>query len=116
MHDNWLRPAVVLVSGAALVAAISTKVGAPWRAILALEFVLVCPGVSMVAVLGLRDRLVEWAVVAPLSLTIVTLTSVILFYGGLWSPDGEFGVLLGLCLVGLAWSHRRSHADVKGDT
>jgi hypothetical protein len=46
---------------------IATGVGAPWRMLFALWFVLVCPGLSLVGVLGLRDRFVEMAVVAPLS-------------------------------------------------
>ncbi|SRR6266568_8168002 len=115
MHDRWLRPGVVLVSGAALATATGAGVGAPWRTILALEFVLVCPGASLVGVLGLGDRLVELGMVAPLSLALVTLTSVALFYGGAWSPDRELGLLLGLCLIGLVWSHLRSRADQCAD-
>jgi len=115
MHDRWLRPVIVLISVAALATAIAAGVGAPWRTILALWSVLVCPGASLVGVLGLRDRLVELSLVAPLSLALVTLTSVALFYGGIWSPDAEFGLLLGLCLVGLGWSHLRSRSDMKGD-
>jgi hypothetical protein len=115
MHDRWLRPVIVLASGAALGAVIVTGAGAPWRTILALWFVLVCPGASLVGVLGLRDRLVELGLVAPLSLALVTLTSVALFYGGIWSPHAEFGLLLGLCLIGLGWSHLRSRSDMKGD-
>jgi hypothetical protein len=53
--------------------------------------------------------------VAPLSLTVVTLTSVALFYGGAWSANAEFGLLLGVCLTGLTWSHLRSRTDVKGE-
>ena len=115
MHDRWLRPGIVLASGTALVTVIATGIGAPWRPILALWFVLVCPGVSLVGVLGLRDRLVELGIVAPLSLTVVTLTSVALFYGGVWSADAEFGLLLGVCLTGLTWSYLRSRTDVKGE-
>src|SRR6266536_1265249 len=50
-------PILVLASGAALATVIGTGIGAAWRTILALWFVLVCPGVSLVGVLGLRDRL-----------------------------------------------------------
>jgi len=115
MQIRWLRPALVLVPGAALIAVIATGVGAPWRTVLALWFVIVCPGASLVGVLGVRDRFVELVVVAPLSLTLVTLTSVALFYGGIWSPDVEFALLLGLCLVGLGLSQLGSLNEVKGD-
>jgi hypothetical protein len=106
---------VVLFSVVALAAVVATGGGGPLRTVLAVWFVLVCPGVSLVGVLGLRDRFVEMAVVAPLSLAVVALTSIALFYGGVWSPGLEFGLLLGLCLAGLAWSQLGSRHDVKGD-
>src|SRR5260370_37201282 len=108
MPDRRLRRGIVLASGTGRARVIATGIGAPWRTILALWFVLVCPGVSLVGVLGLRDRLVELGVVAPLSLTLVTLTSVALFYGGVWSTDADFGLLLVRCLIGLTWPHLRS--------
>jgi uncharacterized membrane protein len=115
MHADWLRPGIVLVSGAILVTMIATGVGGPWRMIFALWFVLTCPGVSLVGALGLRDRFVEMVVVTPLSLAVVTVTSIVLFYGGVWSPGAEVGLLLGLCLAGLIWSHLGSRHDVEGD-
>jgi hypothetical protein len=115
MYMRWLQPGVVLIPVIALIAAILTGVGAPVRTLLALWFVLICPGASLVRVLGLRDRFVELVVVAPLSLTLVTLTSVALFYGGWWSPPAEFGLLLALCMAGLIWSQFGWRQDAKGD-
>jgi hypothetical protein len=104
-----------MVSAAVLVILIATGVGDGWRMAAALWFVLVCPGASLVGGLGLRDRFTESVVVAPLSLAVVAGTSIILFYGGVWSPDREFGLLLGLCLAGLTWSHFASRDAAKGD-
>jgi hypothetical protein len=115
MDARWLRPGIVTVSAAVLVILIATGVGAGWRIAAALWFVLVCPGASLAGGLGLHDRFTEWALVAPLSLAVVVGTSIILFYGGVWSPDREFGLLLGLCLAGLTWSHFASRDAVKGD-
>jgi hypothetical protein len=115
MHASWSRSVMVLASAAVLAMVIATGVGAPWRMLFALWFVFVCPGASLVGVLRLRDRFVEIAVVAPLSLAVVALTSIALFYGGVWSPDMEFGLLLGLCLAGLIWSHLGSRHAAKGD-
>ncbi len=112
---DWRRPAIVLISVTVLVIVIATGIGAPWRIILALWFVLTCPGVSLVGVLGLRNRFVELMMVAPLSLAVVTLTSLALFYAGVWAPDLEFGLLSGLCLAGLVFSRLWPRHDVKGD-
>ena len=123
MDARWLRPGIVTVSAAVLALLLLTGIGAGWRMAAALWFVLVCPGASLVGALRLPDRLAEWAMVVPLSLAAVVGTSIVLFYGGVWSPDREFGLLLGLCLVGLIWSHAgltwshfASREDVKGDT
>lgn len=113
--DDWLRPAIVLISATALVIVIATGIGAPWRVILALWFALTCPGLSLAGVLGLRNRFTELVMVVPLSLAAVTLTSLTLFYTGVWAPDLEFGVLSGLCLAGLIFSHLWSRHDVKED-
>jgi hypothetical protein len=114
MHSRWLRPGIVLASGAALAAVIAAGVGPPWRTIVTVWFALTCPGASLVGLLGLGDRFVELSLIAPLSLTLVTLTSVVLFYAGVWSPNAEFGLLLGLCLAGLAGSGFRTRHDVTG--
>ena len=113
--SDWLRPSIVLVSVAVLAALITTRTGATWRIVLALWFVLTCPGASLVRALGLRDRFVELVLVVPLSLAVVTLTSLALFYAGVWAPNLEFGLLGGLCLAGLVVSHLCSRRDVKGD-
>jgi hypothetical protein len=116
MHSRLLWPAVVLISGDALLIVMATGAGGLWRAVFALWFVLICPGASLVSVLGLRDRLTELVVIAPLSLALVTLTSSGLFYGHVWSLKNEFGLLLGLCTGGLIWSYFVPRGDLKGDS
>lgn len=54
--------------------------------------------------------------IVPLSLSLVTLTSAVLFYGHLWSFDREFGLLAGMCLVGLLWSQLAARNDIKGES
>src|SRR5262252_8739282 len=116
MDARWLRPGMVTVSAVVLLILLITGIGAGWRIAAALWFVLVCPGASLVGALRLPDRFVEWVIAVPLSLAVVAGTSIILFYGDLWSPDREFGLLLGLCLAGLTLSYFASRKDVKGDT
>lgn len=116
MTTRWFWPGIALTLGAALGIAIATGAGSPWRPILALGFVLICPGASLISVLGLRSRLAELAVVAPLSLSLVVLTSCGLFYGHVWSPAAEAGLLGGLCLAGLMWSIARPPRHVRRQT
>ncbi|MGZ3675769.1 MAG: hypothetical protein ACXVCO_15800, partial [Ktedonobacterales bacterium] len=59
-------------------------------------------------------RLVELVVVAPLSLALVTLTSLTLFYARLWSLHTELWLVGGLCLAGLISSYFCSRRQPKG--
>jgi len=111
-----LWPGIVILSTCAIVVVIATGVGSPWRILFALWFILVSPGASLVRVLGLGEPAAELAVVVPLSLALAVLTSAVLFYGHLWSLEREFGLLLGLCVVGLLWSHLASRGGIKGES
>jgi hypothetical protein len=82
------------------------QVGSPWRPIAALVFLFIGLGAGLVPLIGLRDTGMELMLVTPVSFAVVTLTSVALFYGRIWSPDRELGVLLGLCLVGFVLQFR----------
>lgn len=116
MRTRCLWPGIVVISTSAVVAVVATGAGSPWRVVFALWFVLICPGASLVRVFGLREPTAELAVIVPLSLSLVTLTSAVLFYGHLWSFDREFGLLAGMCLVGLLWSQLAARNDIKGES
>src|SRR5712692_6959856 len=116
MRTESLWPGIVIISTSAVVVDLPSGVGFPWSVVLALWFLLICPGASVVRVFGLRDLTAELAVIVPLSLSLVTLTSAVLFYGHLWSLDREFGLLLLTCLVGLLWSQLASRTDIEGES
>jgi len=80
---------------------IAADLGAPWRPIAALAFLAVGPGASLVPLINFEDMAMALMVVIPLSFALVALTSAALFYAGLWSPDRELVVVVGLCLAGL---------------
>jgi hypothetical protein len=76
--------------------------GSPWRPIVALMFLTVVPGASLVPLLGIGDFSVQVTLVVPLSFAVVALTSAALFYSSLWSPDRELTLVTSLSLVGFA--------------
>ena len=98
---GWMGLAAIL-SGAVLVLALALPIGSPWRAAAALVFVAVCPGASLVPLLGLSDKAMELVLVLPVSLAVVILTAVALFYSGLWSPERQLAILLAISAGALA--------------
>jgi hypothetical protein len=98
---GWMGLAAIL-SGVGLVLALAMSLGSPWRAAAALLFASVCPGASLVPLIGLRDKAMELVLVLPVSFAVVTLISVALFYSELWSPEWQLAILLAICAGGLA--------------
>jgi hypothetical protein len=98
---GWMGLAAIL-SGVVLVLALALPLGSAWRAAAALVFVSVCPGASLVPLLGLRDKAMELVLVLPVSFALVILVAIALFYSELWSPERQLAVLLAICAGGLA--------------
>jgi hypothetical protein len=98
---GWMGVAAIL-SGVVLVLAVAMPLGSPWRAAAALVFVSVCPGASLVPLIGLRDKAMELVLVLPVSFAVVMLVSIALFYSELWSPGRQLAILLAICAGALA--------------
>ena len=98
---GWLGLAAI-VSGAVVVLSLAMPLGSPWRAAAALLFVSICPGASLVPLLGLKDRAMELVLVLPVSFAMVILVAIALFYSELWSPERQLAILLAICVGGLA--------------
>lgn len=76
------------------------------RSVIVMWFLFVCPGMTVVGLLGIEDRITRLSLAVPLSLAIDTLGSLAGVYGGAWSPTS---LLLALALftavgAGLQWS------------
>jgi hypothetical protein len=100
----WSRlwPASILVSGASLDALTIGHVDVPLRPWLAMWFLLVCPGMALVPLLQLSDRLVEVVLAVALSVALDTLVAGGFLYVGIWSPEASLVTLSGLSLGGVA--------------
>jgi len=98
---GWMGLAAIL-SVAVLILGLAMPLGSPLRAAAALVFAFVCPGASLVPLLGLRDKAMQLVLVLPVSFAVVILTAVGLFYSELWSPERQLAILLAICAGGLA--------------
>jgi hypothetical protein len=100
----WSRlwPASILVLGASLNAVTFGHIAVPLRPWLAMWFLLVCPGMALVPLLRLSDRLVEVVLAVALSIALDTLVAGIFLYAGIWSPEATLVALSGISLGGVA--------------
>ncbi len=74
----------------------------PMRAAVAFWFLLACPGMAFVRVLGVKDALAEWTLAIALSLVLDTLVAEAMLFAGVWSPAWGLGALIGMTGGGIA--------------
>jgi hypothetical protein len=97
-----LWPAVLAASAIAALAVTHAGAGGPLRALVALWFLAVCPGMAVVRLLELPDVLAELVLAIAVSLSLETIVSTTLVYAGGWSPRTSLDVFAGIALAGAA--------------
>ncbi|HEX8206005.1 MAG TPA: hypothetical protein VF587_08110 [Solirubrobacteraceae bacterium] len=70
------------------------------RPALALWFLLACPGLALVPLLGVRDALASLSLVVALSIALDTLVAGALVYAGEWGPTRAIVLLAAVVLSG----------------
>jgi hypothetical protein len=70
----------------------------PVRVAVVLWFVLVCPGMAIVALLGLADAATQVALIPALSIAIATVVAATGLYSGLWASGATLAVLIAITL------------------
>jgi uncharacterized membrane protein len=100
-------PLVMIASALTLSAAIALGAHGLVRGVLALWFLLTCPGMAIVGLLEIEDRLAEVLLAVALSIAIGMLLGLAMVLGHLWSPDAAAGLLIVLTLVGAVVQVRR---------
>jgi hypothetical protein len=93
---HWLWPAIILVSAAVTGYLAFAQVDSVLRPVVTLGFLLVCPGMTFVRLLRIRERMTELTLAITLSLALNTLLIVIMLYAGIWAP--YTGLLIIICL------------------
>ncbi len=100
MRGGLFWPGAVLASSATLMVAEGFDLGPPLAPILALWFLLVCPGVSYVRLLRLGEPLTEFLLTVAFSVSIGALASLALLAGQVWTPGRTLLVVVGIAVVG----------------
>jgi len=90
--------AAALVSG--LIVALPVPVGA--RAVVVVPFLLVCPGLSLVRLLGVGDALDQVVLGIAASMGLEAVAAEVSLLVGAWSPVAVFAVFVALTLVAVA--------------
>lgn len=99
-RSMWTWPAIIVASAVATGLAVMCGVSPAVRVVLALWFLLVCPGMAVVRLLRIRDRSSEFALAVACSLGIESLLATTMVYAGLWSPLGGLALLVGITITG----------------
>src|SRR5215217_7121699 len=97
-----LRPAVVVASLALLAVVVAAGIGAPLRPMAAVWFLLVCPGLALVPLIGIGDFWDEIALALGVSVALDVVVATGLVYADAWSPALIVGVLAAISLAGAA--------------
>jgi hypothetical protein len=72
----------------------------PLRFVVAFWFLLVCPGMALVPLMRLRDRIAEWTLAIALSLALDALVAGAMVFFGAWSPERGLIILVAVSLIG----------------
>ena len=101
MTRELRRPLVIVASAALIGLLVALDVSGPVRVAVALWFLLVCPGMALLPLLGGRLRpLVELALVPLVSIVLDTLVATALTLAGRLSVTSGLLALAGLSLIG----------------
>jgi uncharacterized membrane protein len=118
---GWLWPVLIILS--ALAISIMTFGDSQFvlRPVVALWFLVICPGKALVGVLRISEKLTELTLAVALSLVIDAVVSEALIYVGLWSPKSSLAVIVAITMSGLAlqggqafWRRQRSPSEATG--
>jgi uncharacterized membrane protein len=92
-------PLVLLISTAAVLLAAFLSWMSPLRALITLWFMVVCPGMALLRVFGLRLPVSGWALAIAFSLALDTAVGIALLYAGKWSWQTGLIILASITVI-----------------
>lgn len=108
----WVWVAVSLISSAGVAVVVFADVGSRLRPFVVLWFVVVCPGMAIVRLLPVGERLAELTLAVAVSLALGIIVPGTMLYAGFWSPEIALAILISITLIGTiveivrSWSRR----------
>lgn len=90
---------VLLLSAILALLFVVADFGSPLRPVVALWFLSFCPGMAIVQLLAIRNRLGEFMLAIALSVTMATFTAMAMIYANTWSPQLGVGLLAAFTLA-----------------
>jgi hypothetical protein len=85
--------------GAAAIVAVGLDASSAYRAPIVLPFVLVCPGLALVRLLGIPTATARLSLGVALSLVLAVLVPAALLYAGAWSPAAALAILIAVAVA-----------------
>ncbi len=101
-RTQWLWPAIISLSTLAVGFVAFGNIESPLRVPIVLWFLLVCPGISFVRLLQVRNTIVELTLAIALSLALDAIAAAITLYAEAWSPAWALAMLIGATIAGVA--------------
>jgi uncharacterized membrane protein len=99
------RDKLSLVAVWGLLALALTVTDAPGRALVVVGFLLLGPGLTMVAFAGIQEQLFRLALAVAVSLAVDILAALAMIYAGVWEPVWCLAALTALTFLGAAAAH-----------
>jgi uncharacterized membrane protein len=115
---NWLWPIIIATSAVVIGVLVFGDVDSPIRPIIALWFLVFCPGIALVRLLRLQEVWAEVTLAAAVSLSLDVGVASMLVYSGYWSPKLGLAILISVSMLGAALQLREPlvrSAEVSSD-
>lgn len=98
----WVWPAIISISAIAVGLGTLAGIKYPLHSLIALWFLLICPGMAFVRLLHVEETLIEFTLAIALSLALDAIVAMTLLYTGMWSPKFGLLILIGISMGGAA--------------
>ena len=101
MRASWLWPLIISTSGIVLMVLVLSNVQSPARVVIAVGFLMVCPGMAFVRLLDIGQSLIEWTLAVGLSIALVTLVAGVMIYAGVYTVERTLLLMILVTTIGV---------------